>query len=1254
MQFVFQVTPLCGAILLLFGEVLALRSSGNLKRLLVLSTCAECGYLLIGFGIGSPLAATGAVLHLVYQVVIRSLAFLAAYRLASCAGSWEIKDLRGIHRAMPYTATLFGFAMFSFMGLSPFKGAISKFVVMYAAIDSGRYIIAASATIGTIIAAIYILRAIQAICFEKGDKDTVSVTESMSVSGILCFGLATLTAALTIFPEPLIHACEQMAMALTPQNAHEHLPNFERPWPLAVLVPYISAFAVYCVGRTSAKLRNAAALLLALATVIVTWQMQGLDALSNLTALLFATLCSVVVLYSIGYIKETTHTNRYFFFLFLMFGSLIGVTTATDMGTFYLFWELMTWTSYLLVIHKQTQGALKAGYKYFIMCASGASIMHYGILLWHSSSHTFDIAALGSATAHMPPATLAIIAMLFFIGLGVKAGLFPMHSWLPDAHPVAPSSISAPMSGILTKAGLFGLIKFLPLFAAGAIPFWTPALSSLLPNTIMAAGGCTLLLGEIMALRQTDIKRMLAYSTLAQVGEIAIILGINTWITTTGALGHVVNHAIMKNLLFLAAGAFILRAGSQQIEKLSGLGRKMPVTGVCFVIGTLAIMGLPPFNGFVSKFLMLHAAIQAGFYPVAGLLLLGSLIGAVYYSRLLKVLFFQPCEKDTVLEVPLSMRLGMMLLAAACVLFGIEPNLWLDKVILAANAAWGVTNHPALPDLSLHWPIATLIPLAGAAATFVLNNNKLQALVAALSSALAGGVLLIMSPAPAPYALGFALLVTFSATLSFIYSAGYMDHSHTQWRFYTTCLLMVSGLTGLSLSTSLFNFFAFWEIMSSWPLFFAIIHEESSEALKEGTKYFLFNLAGASMIFIGILLLGNLAGTYDMQTIAGLLPTLETRAWLAPMIFIGAGLFMKAAMLPLRIDWQMHPATAPTPISGYISAVLLKSAPLGILILCFVLGADIRSTSAMTGLMHCGTWIAAVTLFYAAFKAVTQSGIKGVLIYSTVSQMAYILLGICLGTSLGVAGGMMHLVNHMVFKNLAFLCAGALMYRTHAHSLEELGGIGKRMPLTTMAFGIATLSAAGIPPFSGFTSKWILYHALLQENQIVLVLLALSGSVLTLAYFAKFLHAAFFGQLAPHNENVTEVSPAMRIPMVILSVLSLVMGVFPGLVLKPIALIEASLGIPPVTVVLGGITDGPGAWNAPLIAFMLLIAAALIRLILSAMSGKVRQTPIHLCGIADLPTASTNVTAPNVYEAPLQFVTRLQGLIRAPFIKENI
>jgi len=719
---------------------------------------------------------------------------------------------------------------------------------------------------------------------------------------------------------------------------------------------------------------------------------------------------------------------------------------------------------------------------------------------------------------------------------------------------------------------------------------------------------------------------------------------------------------VMKDLLFLAAGGLILRADSQRKSNLAKMGKALPFTGVCMAVGLVSIMGLPPTGGFFSKFLMLGAALEAGQPLIAALILAGGLIGCIYYGRIIKVLFFSTREGAPVAPLPLSMALPLGVLAALALCSGLFPMQWAGLVLPAAASLFptggglfpaGGALFPAggtLPDIAISWPPLVVLPLVGAVLAILLRRNlKLSGGAATLSLVLALGWAIFGTGFPTDLQRYFALLVLALGALNLAYSSGYMSHSHTAWRFFAVFLTMISGLVGMTTVSSLVAFFCFWEIMSSWPLFFAIIHEETPSALKEGTKYFLFNIAGASILFLGVLLLGHACGGYGFDVIAKSIGASPASAWLPGLCLMGVGMLMKAAMLPLRIDWQMHPATAPTPVSGYISAMLLKSGPFGILLLRFVLaqGAGGDAAQALDTAMYVGAWIGGITILYAGVQALLQSGIKEMLIYSTVSQLGYVVLGICLGTSLGVAGGLLHLFNHMLFKDLAFLCAGALMFASHAHNLEELGGMGRKMPVTFLCFSAALFSAAGMPPFNGFSSKLIIYYALIERGELVLAIIAILSSVITLAYFLKFMHGAFFGQLTPAAERASEVGPAMRLPIIILAGLCLLTGVFPGLALMPIAGLEQGLGLTPPQVGISGIVSGYGACNMALLSVMLFAVGGGVWLGLSRLtSGRVRRTAIHTCGETSVDQRDTRIGAGDLYAAPIRL---LAGMTKGYF-----
>lgn len=1251
------ITAWLGAIILLLGEIVALLSLGNLPRLIAVSTLAEVGYLLLGVGLGGAAGDTGALMHLGYQLVMRGLVVLTAWWLIRRSGSASLADLAGSGQRMPVVATLFGFGMFSVMGLSPFKGSFSKFLVLYAAIEQGQWLLAAVGTLATIIAAVYYIRVIQRVCLESASGPC----QLRAAPSWLVAPIGVLTAAtiyMSIWPEPFLHHAAALAGVLDVTR----VPQFESPWSTLMLVPYLGAFALYAIGRVSTRWRDIAALLVAAATLVLTLQEPGLDPLSRLFALIFVAIGALVVVYSRGYMAHAEQTNRYTFFVFLLIGSLLGLATAHEFGNFYVFWELMTWSSYLLVVHEQTPKALKAGMIYFVMCAAGAYIMHFGILLVHAQVGSFEFATVAERIDQLAPGVGLLAALCFFVGFAVKAGLVPLHSWLPLAHPEAPSSISAPLSGILTKAGVFGLVKVLYLvFGATALTRFAGAGIDL-PLLLVVLGCATLIYGEVMALLQTEIKRMLAYSTLAQIGEIAAILGLGTTLATSAALLHVSNHAVMKTLLFFAAGAFILQSGKRQIKELAGLGKVMPVSAGCYALATVAIMGLPPFSGFISKFLMITAAADAGRIDVAALLLVGSVVAAFYYLRVVRVLFFQPYHGSAVREAPASMLIALAVLAAAILFGGVAPGVQLDAVRAIGDLVASRAGLPpvALPDLTLAWPAAALIAALGAPVIWLAGKRSATA-AARLAIVVPLAAFVAVLAQPDRYdslSFAFALLVAGVGTLNLAYATGYLAHGHAQPRFYAAFALLIAGLIGMAGSHDFFNFFAFWELMSSWALYVALVHEETGDARREAMKYFMFNTVGACFMFLGIAMLGTASGSFDFAAIAQAAPAMAA-PWLgAALVLIVLGMLMKAAMLPIRIDYQMHPATAPTPVSGYISAVLLKSGPYGVLKLFALLGGAalfdrLGVVSGMPLLSYAVALIGGITLLYAGAMAVVQTGIKRLLIYSTVCQLGYITMALGIGMTagmtadapLGVAGGLMHLVNHLMLKDLLFLCAGCIMVASHATTLDELGGLGRKMPITFAIFLFAGLSLAGIPPLNGFASKWLIYQAAFGSGHYILGIFALIASLFTLAAVLKFAHAAFMGSPGKAAEHAQEAPAIMLLPMGVLVAGCVAVGALPGLLLVPIAAIQSELGMTPIEMSWTGALPGTGGFHPALLSVLLLAGGAIAALYLrQGRGGAVIRSPIHLCGVTDIASAQLNVNASNLFEAP---DAAIRGLLHA-------
>jgi formate hydrogenlyase subunit 3/multisubunit Na+/H+ antiporter MnhD subunit len=1244
---------LVGSILILAGTVLAVRQRDHLGALIGFGAVVEAGVACLGWGYGGSAGLVGGTVVVLVQVLARLLAFGALLQLAGYGGRLSLAALRGSGQARPVSAALFGFGLFATIGISPFMVPDGRLLVLHAARGAGGLTVLILSAVSALVMAWLTIRAVQAVCLESRGQRAAPVADRPAP---YLWALAGLLALGGVF-EHLVTGTVAIFLGQAPAG----LPHLTDGWHAAALVPFAGAFVVWGVGRIGAKPRNLLAVVLTAASLGLAVADGGLDPLSRLFAVITGGIGLAVVAYSTGYIHGPRRENGYYFFLLLMQGALMGLATTRAFGSFYVFWELMTWASYFLIVHEGTPQAYRAGVKYFVMCAGGAAFMLPGLLLLGGPGQGLDFAAVAVAAANLDPTLLIIALFLVLVGFAVKAGLVPLHSWLPEAHPVAPSSISAPLSGLLTKTGIYGLVRVFLAVCGGAVLLKTgQGIGGLswIATVLTTIGVLTMVYGELMALRENDVKRMLAYSTMGQLGEIALVLGLSTWLATTAALSHVLNHAVMKNLLFLCAGALIMRAGSRKLEDLAGLGRVMPWTAASMVVGLLAIMGLPPFAGFSSKYLMLRACVAAGHIELAAALLLASLAGAVYYMRIVRQLVFKPYAGPAVSDAPWSMRLPILGLAGLCVLFGLAPQLNLALVLPVADMLAGAGKLAAetLPTLSVSWPIYVILPMLGAVLPVVLRHDRRAAGWSA-AGVLAASALLVLLLGRGLDTLSFlfVLAVPVMGCLNMVYAVGYMEHSHTQWRFYTFFLFMAGGLMGVAASPDLFSFFTFWEIMSSWSLYFVIVHDEFPQALSEGYKYFFFNVLGAAFLFLGVVLVVAAAGSPDFAALRDVLPRMP--GWLATLAFacMALGFGMKAAQLPWRIDIQMHPATAPTPVSGYISSVLLKSALFGLVKLFFVLGGGAFLAGAVVSwhqgwVMYGLAWVGGLTIVMAALMAILQSNFKLVLIYSTVSQLGYMVLGVSLGTALGVAGGLLHLFNHMLFKDLLFLVAGALIVQTHKHSLDELGGIGRKMPATLAVFAIGAMCVVGVPPSNGFTSKWIIYHALMQQGEVVLAILSLVGSVLTLAYFAKYLHAAFLGQPSPELEHVTEAPRVMLAPMFVLAGGCVLTSVLPGLFLAPVAGVLADLGLGTLDVAPWGLTSGPGAWNATAVSVLAVVAYGLGWAGLRALVGKPRVSPVHTCGVR-LEPSETRMSARGIYGVPARMLQSFTAVF-VPAAKE--
>lgn len=422
-----------------------------------------------------------------------------------------------------------------------------------------------------------------------------------------------------------------------------------------------------------------------------------IDQLNLFFALLVVSTFLFSGIYSLKYMERDHHLGHYYTLYLMLSGSVLGLVLTGDIFNMFVMIEIMTFACVALAAFRsQQKGALEASFKYLVIGSMGSSFTLFGITLLYAQCHTLNMAQLSSilSTTHTPTTTLALGMLV--AGFGVKAYLVPFHTPAADSYTVAPASVSMMFSGMVNKAGVYGMIRLLYIIFRSMD-------STAVQTLLTIIGAVTMFVGVTMALSQHDFKRLLAFHSISQIGYVITAAGLGTALGLTGGLFHAMNHTLFKGLLFLCAGAVFYATGSTNLDELGGLSKRMPKTTICFLVGAFSIAGLPPFNGFASKWMIYQATYEKavttghiGYALVTVVALVVSVMTLASFIKVTQAVFFgqtpMTCRKAK--EVPFAMRLPMWIMSVLCLLTGVCYE-QVDKYLLtpAVKAAFGVTNY---------------------------------------------------------------------------------------------------------------------------------------------------------------------------------------------------------------------------------------------------------------------------------------------------------------------------------------------------------------------------------------------------------------------------------------------------------------------------------------------------------------------------------------------------------------------------------
>jgi multicomponent Na+:H+ antiporter subunit D len=503
------------------------------------------------------------------------------------------------------------------------------------------------------------------------------------------------------------------------------------PLPLFIAVPLLTAFVLPIFGKKGKNFATFFANVIAFILVIMAVSTIGqsrvyeigkwsiplginlvLDGLSSLVLMAVAVVSAAAMLFSIRYMEQYTAKSKFLCLFMLMVAGMNGVVLSGDIFNLFVFLEIASLASYALVAFGCESEELEASFKYMVLGEIATLFVLFGVAMVYAQTGFLNMAYISKVIAAAAAAPdgisngLYFALALFIVGFGLKAALVPFHAWLPDAHPSAPAPISAMLSGVLIKTlGVYALARV--LFNVFGV-FTLSSLSKDISWIVIALAVLSMVSGAFLAFGQTDIKRLMAYSSISQVGYIVLGLGLGgliiakgqsiAWasLAIMGGLFHLVNHSVYKSLLFLSTGSIQMSTGTRDMTKMGGLAHKLPVTRTTATIASAAIAGVPPFSGFWSKLIIVIAAVQAGFYWIGAIIVFVSLCTLIMYLKVQRYVFLGdlPENLQNVKEHKGTIALALIILAVLCFVMGLlilvpslKENILEPAVLALTNGA---------------------------------------------------------------------------------------------------------------------------------------------------------------------------------------------------------------------------------------------------------------------------------------------------------------------------------------------------------------------------------------------------------------------------------------------------------------------------------------------------------------------------------------------------------------------------------------
>jgi len=856
-------------------------------------------------------------------------------------------------------------------------------------------------------------------------------------------------------------------------------------------------------------------------------------------------------IYMFNRLKEVGNSAMSVFIVLIM--SLNVIVMTRDIFNLFVFIEIGSIATAGMIILDKTSKSLQAGLKYLMATGVISGLLLIGIIFAYYFAGSLNIDGIIAANL-MTSKAGAVAVFLIIAVLVLELKPFPANGWGLDVYESSNPGFGAIVSAGTATAGLFVLNKVLPI---GGDAWY---------HYVMIIGLITFVGSNLVGTQQKIANRLLGYSSIGQIGLVMTVIGLqpvigNSYIFIAFAL--LLNHFLAKAGLFWISG--IIK--KENISDWSVL-RKNKKLLVTFIIFIFALIGFPPFPSFFGKYELIMGLISSNYVWVAVLILIGSFAEGIYMFRWLGDVLKNENSEEEVIEAPKNKCMPVALVAIALLIAGyysvpfVEGANYTLFIPLAFIAVIGLLDFlPAYAKNTISiagmgyysWLIYPLV-----------EGDLMKTIFFAIF--MIGGILTLI--------------------------VGY-NKSGKREGFYPVALLMYAGLATIITSDNMFAFFFGWELMTAGS-YFLIIRGKRSKP--HAYSYMLFSVAGAYLILLGFGFAFAGVSTQALNAL-GQITLYPTLAY----TLLAIGFMTKTASLGLHIWLPGAHGEAESDVSPMVSAVLLKAGVFGLMMLFLQMGENGNTLLFVLG------WVGAATALMGNLAATFQEDAKRMLAYSSIGQLGYILFAIAMMTQLGWLAGFTYVINHFLFKAILFMVIGGIVVKAGTHNLYQMGGLIKKMPFSFVAVLIGIIVMSGLPPLSGFAGKWLFYNAVILKGWYIQGVMVFFAGTIAFMYAYKLIHSVFLGQLKDNHRNLTELSPAILIPVYLMIAVIFYFSAYPQGFLEPIGQYLSGLGLAGDSVQWaadGNATTLLSNWNGSAVAIIVMSTFVLVLGYLWLITGK--------------------------------------------------